>query len=258
MKEAVDLLNDFGLDKETTVQKMFNSSTTHLIVDFESTFDNGDIDLRSKLIILLSALKKCKIIRHEWLIHSKTKQVWLDEEKYLLQNYLGPDLSEYSEFDFDVKVVKLIRKLEKDRLTCFSRYKNIFIIKERLDNKSSPVFDDVALFTSKSALQTILSQIITLCGGSVTNEIAKGKFMIAMDKTNDYEEENKSHQEKVKLDQRYFLTCVNKLKSLIERPNVDVISSEWVIGNLISIAWYNIKQTHHFFVFRFNPREFIC
>ena len=237
MKEAVDLLNNFGLDKETVVQKQFNTTTTtHLIVDFETAFDEANIDLRSKLIIIICALKKFKIIRLEWLTHSKTKQVWLDEEKYLLQNYLGQDLSEYSENDFDVQVVKLIRKLEnEDNLTCLSRFKDIFIIKERLDNKLCPAFDDVTLFANKSSLQTILSQIITLCGGAVTNEVRRGRLMIAMDKTNDYDEKNQSHKEKVKLDQQYFVMCISKLKSMIERPNVNVISSEWVIGKLISI-----------------------
>jgi hypothetical protein len=48
---------------QASQQKVFNLTTTHLIVDFESTFDNKEYDLKTKLIIILAVLNKCKIIR---------------------------------------------------------------------------------------------------------------------------------------------------------------------------------------------------
>ena len=53
--------------------------------------------------------------RHEWLVHSKTRLRWQDETKYLLDNYLSEDLSEYEEEAFDIQVVRLIRNLHKQK-----------------------------------------------------------------------------------------------------------------------------------------------
>ena len=71
MKEAISLLNDINSDLNKTTpevaatqQKVFNLTTTHLIVDFNSTFDNSIVDLKTKMIIVLAVLNKCKIIRY--------------------------------------------------------------------------------------------------------------------------------------------------------------------------------------------------
>lgn len=72
LKETISLLNDANSDASDTEtlqliqasqQKVFNLNTTHLVVDFESTFDNQEYDLKTKLIIILAVLNKCKIIR---------------------------------------------------------------------------------------------------------------------------------------------------------------------------------------------------
>lgn len=72
LKETISVLNDANSDSSDTEclqliqasqQKVFNLNTTHLIVDFESTFDNREYDLKTKMIIILAVLNKCKIIR---------------------------------------------------------------------------------------------------------------------------------------------------------------------------------------------------
>lgn len=72
LKETISVLNDANSDSSDTecsqliqasLQKVFNLNTTHLIVDFESTFDNREYDLKTKMIIILAVLNRCKIIR---------------------------------------------------------------------------------------------------------------------------------------------------------------------------------------------------
>ena len=73
MKEAIPFLNDLNKSTQhqnsstevlTTHQKHFNTSTTHLILDFEKVFDK--IDLKTKLVIVLAAVNSCKIIRYTY------------------------------------------------------------------------------------------------------------------------------------------------------------------------------------------------
>jgi len=172
--------------------------------------------------------------RHEWLVHSKTRLRWQDETKYLLDNYLSEDLSEYEEEAFDIQVVRLIRNLHKQKSKnpdIFTKYKNVFLIKERSENNSklNTEFDDVLLFEKKSTLQTYLAQIITKCGGEIKNKIEEAEFMIAVDKTNDYDEEIPNQLNKIRLDRSYFVECVKKLNTLVTNT-IDVVSSEWVLG----------------------------
>lgn len=237
MKEAIDELNNSNESRSeiiTTHQKQFNSNTTHLIVDFEQIFDTGDVDLKAKLIILLAVLNNCKIVRYEWLNHSIKKMYWLNEEKYCLENYIEDDINEYSDSDFDVKVVKMIRHLKLSKINLFSQNMEIFLIKERQEsNKSNIEFDDLTLFDKKSTLQVYLSQIIQKCGGVVSGKVRDAELMVALDKTNDYDDDNQTHQNKIKLDQNYFVTCIKKMKKMIKREEVDVLSSEWILDCIL-------------------------
>ena len=63
MKEAMQFLNDSADGVVTTHQKHFNSNTTHLVLDFQESFDKNTVDLKAKLVIVLAALTKCRIIR---------------------------------------------------------------------------------------------------------------------------------------------------------------------------------------------------
>lgn len=178
----------------------------------------------------------CIYYRYEWLVHSKAKLSWQNEIKYLLENYLSEDLSEYEDDYFDIQVVRLIRTLHyqksaKNTLDVFSKYKNIFLIKERSEtnSKSNTEFDDVMLFEKKSALQTYLAQIIGKCGGDTKSRVAEAEFMVAVDKTNDYDETIPNQLNKIRLDRGYFVECVKKLKTLVT-DTIDIVSSEWILG----------------------------
>jgi len=159
----------------------------------------------------------------------------LEETKYLLENYLGEKLDEYAETDFDVQVVRLIRKTDcKAKL--FAGEKKIFLIKERTDlGKGGVISDDedVEFFYKKSTLQTYLSQIIQKYGGEITCKFEEADLIVALDKTNDYDQTNEAHQKRIEMDQRYFVGCIYKLKKLLTKGRVNVISSEWIFDCIL-------------------------
>ena len=212
-----------------------------MLVDFEQEFVNKQPELKTKLILLMAALNGCKIVRLEWLVHSGSNQAWLDEDKYLLENYLGEDLTTYDELDFSVRLVQLIRRLNANESSnnYFERFTNIFVIRERTENKTNPAYEisvsdmeeDEPLKAKRhnSPLSYWLRHLVVKCGGQLTNNPFQAELMIAIDRTGDYDEENKRDANKIKMDQKYFLNCIKKLKCVIS-SNVQVISSEWILG----------------------------
>jgi hypothetical protein len=248
LKETIALLNSDDKAKcSISVSRIFSTNSSHLIIDFVQMFEKSiQIDLKTKLIILQAVLNKCKIIRIEWISHCKMKKCWLDERSYLLENYLSKDLNEYDEYEFDVRLVKLIRRLPSIKLDLFSAYKNVFIIRERSESKltseidsddNEEIDDNSKKVKIKSTLHFFLSELLVKCGSILTNNPSKAELLIAIDKTNDYDENNKAHANKIKMDQKYFLNNINKLKNLISHE-LNVISSEWVLGKLIFYIFY--------------------
>jgi len=166
--------------------------------------------------------------------HSLIKRRWLEEAKYLLENYIGEELGDYSETDFDVQVVRMIRRLKaSSRFRVFGGEKKMFVIKERQESAKVECGDEVAFFEKKSTLQTYLSQIIQKCGGEMTSRVEEADIMIALDRTNDYDENNEVHLKRIEMDQKHFVTCIEKLKRLVTKAKVEVISSEWVLDCIL-------------------------
>jgi hypothetical protein len=166
--------------------------------------------------------------------HSLIKRRWLEEAKYLLENYIGEELGDYSDTDFDVQVVRMIRRLKAgSRFRVFGGEKKMFVIKERLESGKVECGDEVAFFEKKSTLQTYLSQIIQKCGGEMTSRVEEADIMIALDRTNDYDENNEVHLKRIEMDQKHFVVCIEKLKRLVTKAKVEVISSEWVLDCIL-------------------------
>lgn len=78
-----------------------------------------------------------------------------------------------------------------------------------------------------------LTEIMTKCGACLTSRVALADFIVAIDKTNDYNSETSSSgQKKLERDREVFRECLVELSKKL-RPKQDgikVVSSDWVIG----------------------------
>lgn len=201
----------------------YNKKCTHLIVDFGQTFEIDQVDIDHKLILITAALNKCKIIRFEWITHSLKTRRWLNELKYSIESYLDHDLDEYDPNDFDVRLIKLIRRLKEpscqlDRLKLFSHLKSVCLI-----NENEVESDDENELSFSSGVQTTydyLNGLLNRFGANLTSRASVAEAIILIDRNNELAETDDFW--------RYFRG--KNEKEIRKRSNVQIVSSNWIIG----------------------------
>jgi hypothetical protein len=77
-----------------------------------------------------------------------------------------------------------------------------------------------------------LTEIMTKCGACLTSRVALADFIVAIDKTNDYNSETPSGQEQLENDRNVFRECLMELSKKLrsKQGGIKVVSSDWVIG----------------------------
>ena len=121
MTRAVNCLDQARLEKEgnqtdivlAKVNEFYNQRTTHLIIDYNRMFEFDENDQTSqtiltfheKCVLVLAALNRCKIVSYQWLKKSQQKMKWLDEENFLIENFLDDDSNVFDLDHFDVKLI---------------------------------------------------------------------------------------------------------------------------------------------------------
>ncbi len=240
------------------IKKLYSSNTTHLILDFTLLFDSDEngtnntkpnLDLNKKCLLVLAALNQTKIIRYEWLQHSLNKSAWVDETKYMLESYVGPDLSEYDEQEFDIRLIRMLRYLKNHKMShIFQAYKNVYIIEHgenltesemQLDeseqeNSSSQISQcSFSFFKEKNTTYDHLVNIMTKCGGHLTSRPQQAELIIAVDRTQDFEDMQKYRKE-IKHEMVYFKQKAEELSRLIrKKEGVSIVSSDWILDCLL-------------------------
>lgn len=262
MKQVVNELNSQYSESNKNkinclINKEFNLNTTHLIIDFNGTFERDlkQLDTNRKFLLLLAAIKNCKLIRFEWLLHSFKKSYWIDEDRYLIQSYIGSDLDQYEENDFDIKLIKFIRGLNQtSKMSLFSSCGFIYLLKNEEDylnslssdsvaNKSqsssfsdsfSKFSDSFSIFKSKNKLYDHVFELITKCEGRITSRVACADLIVYIDILGDSGSDKRSDKES-----EYLEGCLGDIEKTIKksrkRKQLEVVSSDWIMGNL----WLN-------------------
>ena len=108
------------------VSEQYNQRTTHLIVDCKSAFEDNLLSVNDKLVLVLAALNKCKIVRYQWLKKSCQKMKWIDDANYLLENYIDEDLASYDQDHFDTKLICKIIKNFNIKLLDYISYSFLY------------------------------------------------------------------------------------------------------------------------------------
>ncbi|CAF0900151.1 unnamed protein product [Brachionus calyciflorus] len=246
----------------------FNSSITHIVIDFEKKFDgNTVISTNNKFMLILAALKECKIIRYEWLLHSEIKLKWNAEKKYLLESYIDQDLNELDkeeQNEFDIRLIKFIRNLKlTDRIDLFSKYGNIYISNnensydENENDTQNSFSDSFTSFKSKEKLYDYLHEVITRCNGLITSRVACADLILAIDKADDYDssEHGKACLKQVAICLKSSLDEIkNKLTNCKIRKKIPVVSSNWVLDTVLDNCE---KKQGDYTIFLLNGEIFI-
>ena len=207
MKKIIKNLHQKYKNQNDMIKSIFltsyNSNTTHLVIDFVRTFDGNSksINTSAKFTLLLAALKGCHLIRYEWLLHSKVKDKWTEETKYLLESYVGEnlnDLDEEEQYDYDIRLIKFYQNLKQtSHLDLFSKQGNIYLLNcneilangnESIFNDSQSSFSDSFInFKSKDKISDYLYEIVTKFNGLITSRVACADLIIVIDKSNDFD-----------------------------------------------------------------------
>jgi hypothetical protein len=244
---------------EASLEDSFGVESTHLILDFKRIFQNNSqqINLKYKLIMLNAALRRCKIVSYEWIEQSRVRKKWLGEKSFEMESYLGDSLVNYKYADtdevnekeaqerskaFDVRMARLLR-LCKNKIShdLFKKCKNVYIIPEapqlqqpNQSCSSQSDFESSNFFADYDTCQCLLSELIVKCGGHITSRMECAELLIAVDKTNDYDEESNVDKTKIELEQNYFAEKILEYRrKLRKKSGVQVLTSDWIIGKKI-------------------------
>ena len=238
---------------KAVISQKYHSNTTHLLMDFQETFEqeNNDLNTLKMYLLILAIINKCKLVRYEWLIHCNNKNKWLDTTDYSLDAYVGNDLYDLDQQDdFDIKLAKLVRKVENASLNrkLLSSLKNVFIMNDEFmkenknDSNNNTNQSNLSIFkdffaTSASnfnSIHDILIELMTKFGAHITSRVNCSSMIIAVDKTYDYDENNQSDLDRIEEDKLNFLKSIKKYKNLIRKKNgVEIISSNWLINCIL-------------------------
>jgi hypothetical protein len=237
---------------KATINQKYNSNTTHLIMDFQATFEQEThclcLSTLKMYLLILATLNRCKLVRFEWLIHSNNKKKWLNISDYSLDTYVGNDMYDLDQQDdFDIKLAKLVRKVENSSLNrkLFSSLKNIFIMnddfmKENKNDSNSntnlSIFKDFFATSNSNfdSINDILIDIMTKLGAHIISRVNCCSIIVAVDKTYDYDDNNQSDLDKIEHDKLNFVKSINKFKHSIRKKNgVEIISSNWIMNCIL-------------------------
>lgn len=238
LKQTLDEINSIkSIDSiKGDFEKNYCSKTTHLIIDFKRTFEQQEININKKCLLIAAAVNKCRLVRFEWILHSRKKKQFIDVKKYLIENYIN-DLDEYEEEDFDIKLIRLIRHLKDKKhqlgqLSLFSHLKQIYLIKENTDLEKDDDDFDVMMKNKMNTIYDYFIDIMSKFGANLTSRAGMAELIIAIDKTDDLDLNNKEHRLVVEKERDYFVKCVNEIQNLTrKKSSVQILSSSWIIGN---------------------------
>lgn len=214
-------------------------NTTHLVLDFNEFFEsNSAKQVNKKCLLLLAALNETKLIRFEWIVHSRHKSRWLDETKYLLKSYLECSSSQLPDEDeFDIQLQRFINSLGDHQHTYrgfFGSFKNVYIIEpvEEIDKDDEEEENmSLGLFRAQNTTYDLLVEILIKCGAHLTSRANQAEIAIAIDRTNELDDES-VYKDEIEKERDRFFVRVNEIKKCVrKRDGVAVVSSDWVIGN---------------------------
>lgn len=136
VKQTIEIVNgEIGAKiVSRDLSEEYSVKTTHLVVDFERTFQDDVLSVETRLHLAAAALiDRCKLVRFEWILHSQKCRRWLDTAKYTLDAYVE-NCDDYDQNDFDVRLVHSLRTFrtghiaEQQTSVMFSNIRNIFLM----------------------------------------------------------------------------------------------------------------------------------
>lgn len=238
MKTLIDSVNQNNATTLAKSNDKYTQQTTHLLVDFKTSFETADsLSLNKKCLLVLAALNNCKIVRFEWLKHSQAYNTWLDEADYLIESYVEEDLSEYDQDEFDIKLIKFIRNLKngKHSKDVFSLHKNVYVMEDHgvdESNLNESEFDFEKCFDNsnscflykENSTFNYITDLLIKCGANLTSRVGLAEIIIAIDD---------GQMDKTELRDSFEACLIEFKKSIRKKCGVKVISSEWVLGEFV-------------------------
>lgn len=220
-------------------------------------------------MLLKAASNRCKLIRFEWVLNSKIRNQWLDESKYLLENYVSSEtFDDYDEMAFDIQLIKFIRAQNEphsQKVNLFARFKNIYLIRDSSEYENDLDHDDVddnnddddddyhkqsaddineldvLLKRRQNTLYDLFIDLLTKFGATLTSRASMAEFIIAIDKTNDFDddENNNEHRIAIENEKAHFDKCIKHIEHRLRKKNgAQILSSNWIIGKFLELVSY--------------------
>jgi hypothetical protein len=255
IRDLKNIKQNSNVEFKVRTSEEYNQRTTHLIIDCKLLFDENEfIGIKEKCVLLLAALNKCKLIRVEWLKRCRLKGKWIDEDKYLLENYIDQNLSSYDQDQFDVKLIGFLRQLPQNikfKRNLFSGYKNLYVMEEIMNsdadesesNENNQLCNSWFSFKSNTTYD-YLTELLTKCGACLTSRVALAELVVTIDKTNDYDTDTSHGERRLEQDRSLFKDAMNDLTRVLRKKQdgIMVVSSDWVIDTLVEDSCHDLKE----------------